>query len=89
MSQLPRAGSILGRPTPQQLLRWSIDRSRHTIRRYAAKLFRSERTVSRWLDGETHLPRSILNHLIAEWEQAGSPKISPEILKQDFTPPTD
>ena len=54
------------RPNGPTLLRASIDRSRLTIRAYAALLFRSERTVSRWLDGETQIPRAILKYLMQE-----------------------
>lgn len=58
-----------------QLLRWHIDLSGKTIRGYASALFRSERTVSRWLDGETTIPRSVLQHLLAEHDRAGRPPL--------------
>ena len=53
-----------------RLLRWHFEASRLTIRRYAASIFRSERTVSRWLDGDTAIPRSYLAHLREEYDRA-------------------
>lgn len=66
------------RPNAAALIRWSIDRSGLTIRKYAnTVVLRSERTVERWIDGENTMPRLILQRLLAEHEAAGSPPLPP------------
>lgn len=67
------------RPTGPQLLQWSIDRSGLSIRRYAAdRLLRNERTVSRWLDAETAMPRLVLERLLAEYDAYGIRPLPPQ-----------
>jgi len=81
-------------PNIRHLLAWSLERSRLTVRAYAEHLLlRSERTVYRWLAGDTPIPSLIARRLSREWGDAGSPTITLTTLPDAYpdeppTPPT-
>lgn len=75
-------------PTARHLLARSLERSGLKVKAYAEViLLRSERTLYRWLSGDTPIPSPVSRRLAREWQDAGSPPVTLTTNPDDYKEP--